>query len=720
MKHPETCCQHQHSPKQDKDANTRVSVTGLYTCPMHLQIVQDHPGSCPICGMALEPTTASAHDDTEYRDMLKRFLVSLILTIPIVIMSMGQIPGTHWFQFALSTPVVIWGGWPFFTKAWQSLVTRNLNMFTLIGLGIGTAYLYSAIAVLFPGIFPTSFHEKSGMAIYFEAAAVITVLVLLGQVLELKARSRTGLAIQALMEQSPKTARRVTREHEEDILIDEVLLGDHLRVRPGEKVPVDGIVDKGLTTIDESMVTGESAPVAKNPGDSVTAGTINQNGSIVIRAERIGSETLLARIIQLVAQAQRTRAPIQKLADSVASYFVPIVIAIAVLTFFAWGFFGPEPSFAHGLVNAVAVLIIACPCALGLATPMSIIVGMGRGAQMGVLIRNAEAIEQLEKVNTVVIDKTGTLTEGRPQMMDILTIQPWSPASVLKLVASIELGSEHPLGAALVAAAKEHHPILPKADSFQFIAGAGVKGEVEGHAVIVGTEKFLQSYEIQGLLPLREHADRHHARGHTTLFVGIDHKAAAVLSVSDPIKESTPAAIEQLHRLGMRVIMLTGDTTDTAEAVAEILEIDEVFAGVQPKDKYELVQKLKSEKCVVAMAGDGVNDAPALAAADVGIAMGTGTDVAIESAAITLMKGDLYGIVRAITLSRAIMSNIRQNLFLAFIYNIVSIPIAAGILFPWFGILLSPMIASAAMSLSSVSVILNALRLKRVARRSRA
>lgn len=693
------CC-HDH-----KTHDQPVITSGKYTCPMHPEIIQDGPGSCPKCGMALEPMDVTASDDAEYKDMLRRFWICLALTIPVLILSMGHFTGARWLEFALCTPVVLWGGGIFFQRAWQSLKHRQLNMFTLIALGVGAAYLYSVAAVLFPNAFPDSFRYQNEVAVYFEAAAVITVLVLLGQVLELKARSRTSTALKDLLNKAPTVAHRIENNEERDIPIEQVQVNDLLRVRPGEKIPVDGLVVEGNSIVDESMITGEPIPVEKHTGDKVTGGTINQMGTILMRAEHVGSETLLSRIVHMVAEAQRSRAPIQKFADIVASYFVPIVIVIALLTFIGWATFGPEPRYAYALLNAVAVLIIACPCALGLATPMSIMVGMGRGAQVGVLIKNAEALEKLAKVNTIVTDKTGTLTEGKPQLVHITVTNKWKENDLLSLAASIEQFSEHPLGRCLVQAARDRKLPLHPINNFQATSGGGVSGEIDGKHVLVGSRSYLESEGVSDLV--------HEENSQTTLFISIDKQAVGIFSVSDPIKKSTPKAIQDLHDRGLRIILLTGDNPKTAKTIAQQLGIDEVHAGVKPQEKYEFVKKLKRNN-VVAMAGDGINDAPALAEADVGIAMGTGTDVAMESGNVTLVKGDLMGIVRAIILSHAMMRNIRQNLFLAFIYNIASIPIAAGLLYPWTGWLLSPMLASAAMSLSSVSVIANALRLRKL------
>ena len=699
----------------------------IYTCPMHPQIEQDHPGNCPICGMALEPKNISARgdeDNAELRDMTRRFWIGAALSLPVFIVAMAHlVPGaplwvqgdvSRWGQFILSTPVVLWCGFPFFQRGWQSILNRSLNMFTLIAIGVGAAYFYSATVMLLPQIFPPSFAVHGKIGVYFEAAAIITVLVLLGQVLELRARSRTGSAIRALLGLAPNTARIIRNGEESDVPLDEVRKGDRLRIRPGDKVPVDGRVLEGKTSIDEAMITGEPMPIEKGSGDRVTAGTVNQTGSIVIEAERVGSETVLSQIVDMVAQAQRSRAPIQGLADKVASWFVPAVILAAVITFFVWWFVGPEPRLAYGIVNAVAVLIIACPCALGLATPMSVMVGVGRGAQAGVLIKKAEAMELMERVRTLVVDKTGTLTEGKPRLTSVIAADNISDEELVIAAASVEQSSEHPLATAIVNGAKERNVKVPAVTDFQSATGGGVTGQVNGRRVLVGKPQFLRSQGVGDLEALEAKAADLQQRGQTAIFVAIDGRAAGILSVSDPVKESTPGAIEQLHKLGLKIIMLTGDNERTARAVASKLGIDEVEAGVEPQHKNERVRKLRDQGLVVAMAGDGINDAPALAAADVGIAMGTGTDVAMESAGITLLKGDLRGIEKAIRLSRAMMRNIRQNLFFAFIYNALGIPIAAGALYPLFGLLLSPVIAGAAMSLSSVSVIANALRLRRV------
>jgi Cu+-exporting ATPase len=699
-----------------------------WVCPMHPEVVRDAPGDCPKCGMALEPRTAAAgeEENAELVDMRRRFWVSVALTIPLVAIAMGEhLPGhplariatmstLGWLQLVLATPVVLWGGWPFFVRGWQSVVHRSLNMFTLIGLGVGVAYLYSLVAKLFPGIFPPSFRLEGGeVAVYFEAAAAIVTLVLLGQVLELKARSRTGAAVKALLGLAPKTARRLRDDgSEEDVPLDEVHLGDRLRVRPGEKVPVDGVVQEGTSAVDESMVSGEAIPVEKNPGDRVVGATVNGTGSFILKAERVGAETLLARIVQMVAEAQRSRAPIQKLADRVAGWFVPAVVIIAVATAVVWGLAGPEPRMAHALVNAVAVLIIACPCALGLATPMSIMVATGKGATAGVLFRNAEAIEVLRKVDTLVIDKTGTLTEGKPKLVTVIPAGGWDEPGLLRLAASLERGSEHPLAAAIVSGAQERGVEPIATESFESVTGKGVKGIVDGRSVGLGNRNLFESMGIDpGELAGKAEALR--KEGQTVMFVAVDGKAAGLVGVADPVKETTPEAIRQLHDEGIRIVMLTGDSRTTAEAVAGKLGLDETMAEVLPDQKAAAVKRLQGEGRIVAMAGDGINDAPALAQAQVGIAMGTGTDVAMESAGVTLVKGDLRGIVRARRLSRATMRNIRQNLFFAFAYNALGVPVAAGVLYPFSGILLSPVIAAAAMSFSSVSVVGNALRLRR-------
>jgi Cu+-exporting ATPase len=701
----------------------------LYTCPMHPEIVRDKPGFCPICGMALEPMTATGDDtNPELEDMTRRFWVCMVLTAPLLLVMLtetflGQqtvmrlFPGRSlaWIQLALATPVVLWGGLPFFERGWASVVNRSLNMFTLISLGTGAAYAYSVVATLFPDVFPSSFRDAHGnVPVYFEAAAVITTLVLLGQVLELRARSQTSSAIKALLGLAPKTARRILPDgREEDVPLDQVHVGDLLRIRPGEKVPVDGVVVEGRSFVDESMVTGEPIPVEKGPGDRVIGGTVNTIGSLVMRAERVGSETMLAQIVKMVAEAQRTRAPIQRLADVVSAYFVPIVILVAVITFVAWAIFGPEPRMAYALVSAVSVLIIACPCALGLATPMSIMVATGRGAMAGVLIKKAEALEVMEKVDTIVVDKTGTLTEGKPRLVSVVPAPGQDEAELLRLAASLERGSEHPLAAAIAEGATARGIRLSEPESFDSLTGKGVRGVVEGHKVAIGTRRLLEEL---GIDPgeLAAQAEELRRDGQTVMFVALDGRVAGILGVADPIKDSAADAVRRLHDEKLKVVMLTGDNKTTALAVARKLGLDDGRAEVLPEEKGEVVKKLQAGGRVVAMAGDGINDAPALAQADVGIAMGTGTDVAMESAAVTLVRGDLRGIVRLRRLSRSTMWNIRQNLVFAFLYNVLGVPIAAGVLYPIFGILLSPMIASAAMTLSSVSVITNALRLRRV------
>ena len=698
----------------------------IYTCPMHPEVQQDHPGNCPKCGMTLELKTASAaeEDNHELNDMTRRLGIGGALALPVFLLAMAHlIPSlghenwvmgdtSRWIQFVLSTPVVLWAGWPFFKRGWNSIVTRHLNMFTLVAIGVGTAYLFSAVVMIMPGAFPISFEPNGKIGIYFEAAAVIVVLVLLGQVLELRARSKTGSAIRGLLNLAPKTARVVQSNEERDVPLESVQAGAKLRVRPGEKIPVDGVLLDGKTSVDESMISGEPIPVEKNSGDKVTGGTLNTTGSFLMQAEHVGSETVLARIVKMVADAQRSRAPIQALADKVSGWFVPAVLACAVLTFIVWALVGPQPRFAHAIVNAVAVLIIACPCALGLATPMSVMVGIGRGAQAGVLIRNAEAMEVMEKVTTVVVDKTGTLTEGKPRLTQVIPANGVSADDLLLTAASVEQNSEHPLAAAMVRGAKDRNVKLHPVTDFNSITGGGVVGKLGGREIAVGKLKFLQDRHVTDLEGIEPKATVLQAEGQTAMFVAINGKAAGIITVSDPIKTSTPEAIAQLHKLGLKIIMLTGDNEHTATAVAKTLGLDEVVAGVEPKDKHERILQLRQRGQIVAMAGDGINDAPALAAANVGIAMGTGTDVAMESAGITLVKGDLLGIAKAITLSRSMMRNIRQNLFFAFAYNVLGIPLAAGLLYPFFGWLLSPIIAGAAMSLSSVSVIANALRLR--------
>ncbi|WP_311273472.1 MULTISPECIES: copper-translocating P-type ATPase [unclassified Rhizobium] len=698
----------------------------IYTCPMHPQVKQIGPGNCPICGMTLEPeaVTTDTGPSAEYLDMKRRFWIGLVLSVPVLMLEMGgHLTNLHmvlgaqtsnWIQLVLATPVVLWAGFPFFERAWKSLVTMRLNMFTLIAMGTGVAWTYSVVATLAPGLFPATFRSADGsVAIYFEAAAVITVLVLLGQVLELQAREQTGGAIRALLDLAPKTARRVRDGVDEDIDLEMVVVGDRLRVRPGEKVPVDGSLIEGRSSVDESMITGESMPVTKEVGAKLIGGTMNQTGGFVMEAGKVGRDTMLSQIVRMVADAQRSRAPIQRLADEVSGWFVPVVIGIAIVAFAAWMIWGPEPRFAHGLVAAVAVLIIACPCALGLATPMSIMVGVGRGAGLGVLIKNAEALERFEKVDTLVVDKTGTLTEGKPKVTSMAAINGFTEPELLRLAATLERASEHPLATAIVNAATERQLVLGVAEDFDSPVGKGVTGSVDGRRLIIGSHRIMEEAHID-VSALTSQAEALRGEGATVIFVAVDGDLGGLLAIADPIKTTTPDAVQALLKAGVRVVMLTGDNKTTAAAVARKLGITEVEAEILPEDKSEIVKRLREEGRIVAMAGDGVNDAPALAAADVGIAMGTGTDVAIESAGVTLLKGDLQGIVRARELSQATMSNIRQNLFFAFIYNAAGVPIAAGLLYPSFGLLLSPIIAAAAMALSSVSVIGNALRLRSV------
>ena len=723
----------QPNPKIGSEAlrkpSEQTNASAIYTCPMHPEILRDKPGSCPICGMALEPrTTASQQDEEnpELREMSIRFWISMVLTVPLLATAMGQmIWGDHlaffssafrkWIEFAMASPVVLWGAWPFFVRGWNSLVNRSLNMFTLIAIGVGVAFGYSLVAILFPGLFPEAFRDAHGqVGLYFEAAAAIVTLVLLGQVLELKARSRTGSAIKALLGLSPKTAR-ILREggKEEEIPLSEIKVGDRVRVRPGEKIPVDGVVLEGSSSVDESMMTGESIPIEKHKGDRIIGATLNGHGSMILQADKVGAETLLSRIVNMVAEAQRSRAPIQRLADQVSAYFVPAVIFIAIVTFILWAWLGPKPSVAYAIVNAVSVLIIACPCALGLATPMSIMVASGKGASVGVLFRNAESIETLRKVDTLVVDKTGTLTEGKPTLVGLEVASGFEKDEVLRLAAGLEQGSEHPLAAAIVKNAEQKGMQIPAVVGFASITGKGVRGKVEGRDVVLGNLALLQELKIsiQELVPK---AEERRKDGQTVMFIAIDGKPAALIAVADPIKASAAEAIGKLHKEGIKIIMLTGDNRTTAEAVARKLGLDEVIPEVLPDQKAEVIKKLQAEGKNVAMAGDGVNDAPALAQAQVGIAMGTGTDVAMQSAGVTLVKGDLNGIARARHLSQATIRNIRQNLFFAFVYNALGVPIAAGILYPFTGLLLSPMIAAAAMSVSSVSVIANSLRLRRI------
>ena len=703
-------------------------VTRQFTCPMHPEIVRDAPGDCPICGMALEPMVVSHEEDTsELDDMTRRFWVSAVLTLPLFVYAMGDlIPGRpleallpvawrQWFQFLLATPVVLWGGWPFFLRGWRSIRTMNLNMFTLIALGVGVAFVYSLIATLMPDLFPATFQNDFGeVAVYYEAAAVITTLVLLGQVLELKARSQTSGAIRALLELAPPTARRMAENGEEqEVSLDALVTGDRLRVRPGEKIPVDGTLDDGHSVVDESMISGEPIPVEKQKGDAVIGGTVNGTGSFIMLVTHVGEDTLLSQIVRMVSEAQRSRAPIQRLADLVAAWFVPAVVVSAILTFVVWSIWGPSPAMAFAIVNAVAVLIIACPCALGLATPMSIMVGTGKGAQHGILIKSAEALETFEKVDTIVVDKTGTLTEGRPRLVLVEPTEAFEKDQLLGLAAAVEIASEHPLAQAIVTGAEERSISIDSANDFISVTGEGAHAKVGGDVVAIGNHKLMQ--RVDALDPvLASAAEKYRTEGQTVMFVAVNGRAAGLIGVADPIKATTPQAIQELHEAGLKIVMLTGDSQGTANAVAQKLGIDQVHADVSPEDKNRVVRELQEKGLVVAMAGDGINDAPALAQADVGIAMGTGTDVAMESAGVTLVRGDLLGVAKARKLSQATMRNIRQNLFFAFAYNTAGIPIAAGVLYPVFGLLLSPMIAAAAMSLSSVSVIGNALRLRKL------
>ena len=723
---------HDHAHHRHKSAETSVAPASVasgtkWTCPMHPEIIRDAPGSCPICGMALEPMTPSAETDDvnpEFADMSRRFWIGVVLTVPLALLVMlphviGHVPIAPrlslWAQLLLATPVVLWGGYPFFERGWQSIVNRRLNMFTLIALGTGVAYLYSLVAAFFPSIFPASFRAADGeVALYFEAAAVIVTLVLLGQVLELRARSQTSSAIRALLDLAPKAARRVRPDgSEEDVPLDRVLPGDVIRVRPGEKIPVDGIVTEGRSAVDEALVTGEPVPAEKETGSKVTGATVNTTGTFLMKAERVGSETLLAQIVNMVSAAQRSRAPIQSLVDTISAWFVPGVVLVAIAAFAAWSIWGPPPSMAHGLVNAVAVLIIACPCALGLATPMSIMVGTGRGAMAGVLVKNAEALQLMERIDALVVDKTGTLTEGRPKLVGVHPVGETSEQELLRMTASLERGSEHPLAAAIVRGAEEHNVQLPAASDFESVSGKGVTGLVDGHRVAVGNAALMVQLGIDAS-GMTKTADELRADGQGAMLVAVDGRPAGVIAVADPIKESAAAAIRSLRKSGVRVVMMTGDSRRTAEAVGRKLGIDEIKAEVLPEQKASAVKELQASGRRVAMAGDGVNDAPALAQAMVGIAMGTGADVAMESAAVTLLKGDLKGILRARRLSQATMRNIRENLFFAFVFNALAVPVAAGVLYPAWGILLSPIIASAAMSLSSVLVIGNALRLRTV------
>lgn len=687
-----------------------------YTCPMHPEIVQEGPGTCPKCGMDLEPLHPELNDDhAEYDSMVRRFWVSLTLGIPIIMLEMfAERSQIQWLELLLCTPIVLWGGKPFFKRAWQSIVNYQLNMFTLISIGIGSAYLFSVAALLFPEFFPHSFRHHNGVGVYFEPAAVITILVLLGQVLELRARSRTSEAIRSLLSHAPAIAHLIVNDQENDIPLNEVIVGAILRVRPGEKIPVDGRIIEGQTSVDESMITGEPIPVEKTSGDKVTGSTLNQNGSIIIKAEHVGSETLLSRIVHLVSEAQRSRAPIQRYADIVSGYFVPIIIILAIITFFIWSLIGPEPRFSYALLNCIAVLIIACPCALGLATPMSIMVGIGQGAKSGILIKNAEALERMEKLDILVIDKTGTLTEGKPTLSKIIPAQGLNENDILAMAASAEQPSEHPLARSILRAAIERGIAISKPSNFTAFPGGGVKAQTSGQTVVIGNASFIEEQGIRIEFDLHQQAMQMQKESQTTLYISSDNKIIGIIGLSDPIKDTSIQAIQELHNKQIRIVMLTGDNEQTAKNVADKLGIKEYHAGIKPEDKYDIVLMLKRENYIVAMAGDGINDAPALAAADVGIAMGTGVDVAMESGNVTLVKGDLMGIAQAINLGTAIMRNIRQNLFFAFIYNILSVPIAAGLLYPLWGLLLNPMIASAAMSLSSLSVVFNALRLRKI------
>lgn len=726
-----SCCHDDGNPKESAGGQYDKAPLGysgtIYTCPMHPQVRDVRNSGCPICGMALEPegVVVGEEDKSELDDMTRRFWVGAILSLPLLIIAMGEmIPGNplagqinpvwgNWLQLALAAPVVLWGGWPFFVRGAQSIRTMNLNMFTLIALGVGVAFIYSVIATTFPQIFPDAFRGHGGtVAIYFEAAAVITTLVLLGQMLELRARSQTSGAIRALLELAPATARRVLDEgNEEDVSIDDLSEGDILRVRPGEKVPVDGVVVEGRSNVDESMITGEPVPVEKTEGDAVTGGTVNGTGGLLMRATRVGDDTMLAQIVRMVAEAQRSRAPIQKLVDTVSGYFVPAVVAVAILTFIIWSIFGPDPAMAFAIVNAVAVLIIACPCALGLATPMSIMVGTGKGAQNGILIKNAEALETFEKVDTVVVDKTGTLTEGKPKLVLVEPAVGFDETTLLSMAASVETASEHPLAQAIVSGAEDRDVSFAAATDFSSVTGEGAEATVDSKRVAIGNAKMMRRVGAFDDA-LVKNAEVYRRDGQTVMFVAVDGAPAGLIGVADPIKQTTPEAINRLHKAGLKVVMLTGDSEGTARAVARQIGIDDVYADVSPEDKNRIIRELQQAGSVVAMCGDGINDAPALAQADIGVAMGTGTDVAMESAGVTLVKGDLLGVAKARDLSKATMRNIRQNLFFAFVYNSAGVPLAAGVLFPFFGLLLSPMIAAAAMSLSSVSVIGNALRLR--------
>lgn len=707
----------------------KASGKTIYTCPMHPEIRQDHPGDCPKCGMHLEPlnpTGEENEDQKEVHSLSRKFWIGFGLTIPLVLLVLGEmIPTVNiesviphhlipFIQFILATPIVLWAGGIFFVRGWKSLVNRSLNMFTLIALGVGAAYIYSTVATLFPQIFPDSLKKMGKIDLYFEAAAVITVLIILGQLLEAKARSQTGQAIKALLGLAAKNAHRIRNGAEEEVPIDSVQKGDILRVRPGEKIPLDGIITEGKSSVDESMISGEPIPIEKNVGDRVIGATVNQTGTFLMKTEKVGAETLLSQIVHMVAEAQRSRAPIQKLADTISGYFVPIVVLVSIITFIIWANWGPEPKLAYAIVNAIAVLIIACPCALGLATPMSIMVGVGRGAQTGILIKNAEAIEKCEKITHVLTDKTGTLTEGKPKVMTCVPNQGWNEQSFLEIAASIEQSSEHPLARAVIDYAKEKDAKMESVQNFESVTGGGIKGKINGQKIILGKQKFLEDERISLPEDWKKKSAPLQAQAQTVIWVAVEGKVAGILGISDPIKKTSPQAIQALHDMGIKVIMLTGDNRNTAEAIAKDLGIDDVRAELEPKSKQEIVKQFRSEGAIVMMAGDGINDAPALAQAEVGVAMGTGTDVAIESAGITLVKGDLNGIVKALRLSRAVMKNIRQNLFFAFIYNILGVPIAAGILYPFFGILLSPIIAGVAMAFSSVSVITNSLRLRSI------